>query len=66
MKEIDELIALQPQNLAAELGSAVIDDELQALSEENQEINEEQAEDSVINDSDSENPEQLSDNEEYQ
>ena len=27
MKEIDELIALQPQNLAAELGSAVIDDE---------------------------------------
>jgi segregation and condensation protein B len=66
MKEIDELIALQPQNLAAELGSAVVDDELPALSEENQEINEEQAEDSVINDSDSENPEQLSDNEEYQ
>ena len=66
MKEIDELIALQPQNLAAELGSAVIDDELPALSEENQEINEEQAEDSVINGSDSENPEQLSDNEEYQ
>ncbi|MFM7156595.1 MAG: SMC-Scp complex subunit ScpB [Bacteroidota bacterium] len=27
MKEIDELIALQPQNLAAELGSAVIEDE---------------------------------------
>jgi len=27
MKEIDELIALQPQNLAAELGSAVIEEE---------------------------------------
>ena len=34
MKEIDELIALQPQNLAAELGSAVIEDEeLPALPE---------------------------------
>ena len=33
MKEIDELIALQPQNLAAELGSAVIEDELPELSE---------------------------------
>lgn len=33
MKEIDELIALQPQNLAAELGSAVIDDEIPALPE---------------------------------
>lgn len=33
MKEIDELIALQPQNLAAELGSAVIDDEMSALPE---------------------------------
>lgn len=37
MKEIDELIALQPQNLAAELGSAVIDDELPALEEGNKE-----------------------------
>ncbi|MGA1415046.1 MAG: SMC-Scp complex subunit ScpB, partial [Candidatus Kapaibacteriota bacterium] len=27
MKEIEELIALQPQNLAAELGSAVIEEE---------------------------------------
>jgi hypothetical protein len=26
MKEIDELIAMQPQNLAAELGSAVVED----------------------------------------
>ena len=33
MKEIDELIALQPQNLASELGSAVIEDELPALTE---------------------------------
>jgi segregation and condensation protein B len=33
MKEIDELIALQPQNLAAELGSAVIEDEMPALEE---------------------------------
>jgi segregation and condensation protein B len=33
MKEIDELIALQPQNLAAELGSAVIEDELPALDD---------------------------------
>ena len=66
MKEIDELIALQPQNLAAELGSAVIEDELPALSEENPELNEEQTEDSVIHGSDSENPEQLSDNEEHQ
>jgi segregation and condensation protein B len=33
IKEIDELIALQPQNLAAELGSAVIDDEIPALPE---------------------------------
>ena len=33
MKEIDELIALQPQNLAAELGSAVIEDELPELTE---------------------------------
>lgn len=41
MKEIDELIALQPQNLAAELGSAVIDDDIRALpesEEENREI----------------------------
>ncbi len=34
MKEIDELIALQPQNLAAELGSAVIEDELPVLTEQ--------------------------------
>ena len=33
MKEIDELIALQPQNLASELGSAVIEDELPALTQ---------------------------------
>jgi segregation and condensation protein B len=33
MKEIDELIALQPQNLAAELSSAVIEDEIPALTE---------------------------------
>jgi segregation and condensation protein B len=37
MKEIDELIALQPQNLAAELGSAVIDDEIPALPEPEEE-----------------------------
>ena len=43
MKEIDELIALQPQNLAAELGSAVIEDEIPALTqnEENEPIQEE-------------------------
>lgn len=40
MKEIDELMQLQPQNLAAELGSAVIDDEHPALPEpeEDQEV----------------------------
>jgi segregation and condensation protein B len=34
MKEIDDLIALQPQNLAAELGSAVIEDESPVLPEQ--------------------------------
>lgn len=38
MKEIDELIALQPQNLAAELGSAVIDDQMPSLPEHAEEI----------------------------
>jgi segregation and condensation protein B len=38
MKEIDELIALQPQNLAAEFSSAVIEDEIPALTEPEEEV----------------------------
>ncbi|MFM7544573.1 MAG: SMC-Scp complex subunit ScpB [Ignavibacteria bacterium] len=66
MKEIDELIAMQPQNLAAELGSAVIEDDMPSLleaSEDSSEVQEPIDEEIIIETKDM-NPEQSIDTEE--
>jgi segregation and condensation protein B len=61
MKEIDELIALQPQNLAAELGSAVIEDELLEdellVLPEHEEIQQNSGEQNTAFDAEHESPE---------
>lgn len=56
MKEIDELIALQPQNLAAELGSAVIEDESPVLPEQ-EETEQNIGEENITIDAEHESPE---------
>lgn len=66
MKEIEELIAMQPQNLAAELGSAVIEDDMPSLpeaSEDSSEVQEPVDEEIIIETQDM-NPEQSIDTEE--
>jgi len=66
MKEIDELIAMQPQNLAAELGSAVIEDDMPSLPEASEDSSEvqEPVDEEIIVETQDMNPEQSIDTEE--